>query len=67
MPDYNRGSDEFDRRQGPGNPPGREFYGPNRFAPPGVNGPPIGMIRGNLPQFGPRNNTPMFMWGPRAG
>lgn len=47
--------------------PNRDYFVPNRFGMPGMNNPPIGMIRGNLQQFGPRNNSPMFMWGPRAG
>lgn len=57
---------EYDRRSIPGQP-GREFYNQNRFGPP-VNGPPMNMMRGgNMQQFGPRSQSPMFMWQPRAG
>lgn len=45
----------------------RDFYNQNRFGPPGMNGPPMNMMRGgNMQQFG-RNNNPMFMWQPRPG
>ncbi|KAJ6648579.1 SR-related and CTD-associated factor 8, partial [Pseudolycoriella hygida] len=55
--DFNR-NEEFDSRRGG---PHREFFGPNRFGPPGP------MIRGGPPPFGPRmgGNTPMFMRGQR--
>lgn len=55
--DFNR-NDDFDNRRGG---PHREFFGPNRFGPPGP------MIRGGPPQFGPRmgGNAPMFMRGQR--
>lgn len=66
--DFNRGGpEEFDRRQMAAGQPNRDYFVPNRFGMPGMNNSSIGMIRGNLQQFGPRNNSPMFMWGPRAG
>lgn len=66
--DFNRGGpDEFDRRQMAAGQPNRDYFVPNRFGMPGMNNSSMGLIRGNLQQFGPRNNSPMFMWGPRAG
>lgn len=62
--DFNRSGGEFDRRGG--GPQGRDFFGGNRFGPPGINGP-MGGRGGN---FGPRNNSPMFggaMWNRNAG
>lgn len=38
----------------------RDFYHQNRFGSPGL-------IRNNVQQFGPRNNSSIFMWGPRGG
>lgn len=64
MVDFNRGGEDFDRRQLNANPQGRDYYNQNRFGPQG-NGPP--MMRGNNMQFGPRNNNPMFMWQSRTG
>lgn len=61
LEDYNRGGEEFERRQLGVGPHNRDFYYQNRFGSPGL-------IRNNLQQpFGPRNNSAMFMWGPRAG
>lgn len=56
---------DYERRQMPAQQ-GREFYNQNRFGPP-MNGPPMNLMRGNMQQFPPRNQSPMFMWQARAG
>lgn len=43
----------------------RDYYNQNRFGPPGMNGPAGMNMRGNMQNFGPRNN---FTWQqPRSG
>lgn len=57
---HGRRGNDFDRnRSSTGQQ--RDYYNQNRFGPP-VNGP--GTMRGNMQNFGPRNN---FMWQPRSG
>lgn len=57
------GSNDFDRSRLSGGQQ-REFFNQNRFGPPAMNGPPGMNMRGNMQNFGPRNN---FMWQPRSG
>lgn len=61
-PHGRRGGNDFDRNRLSGGPQ-RDYYNQNRFGPPGMNGPAMNM-RGNMQNFGPRNN---FMWQPRSG
>lgn len=57
------GGNDYDRnRLSTGQP--RDYYNQNRFGPPGMNGPAGMNMRGNMQNFGPRNN---FTWQPRSG
>lgn len=58
-----RGGNDYDRNRLSGGQQRGEYFNQNRFGPPGMNGPAMNM-RGNMQNFGPRNN---FMWQPRSG